>query len=404
VIDLITDVDSDFGSGPTHYPGVVGVCQNRLWFASTHANPYTMWASRPHETYGSHYNFTTVDIADSEVEVMKPPAEWPKTTDENGNEIYDMSDPDAYIEIQTKSEEVITARCAMELELASGRNDNITWINGMNNIIVGTQASEWMMPFSINPTQQSASMQSVYGSEPIQAVGLNNGVFYLQNGFRLREYTATAQGAGSYDHSFTADHMLKAGVRQMIPVKHPVPMIMMVLTDGTLVVFVYDQMYQIQAWARWNTQGNIISVSTMDNADGSQDIYAVVERDGVFYMEKFDFTEEVNFFDRYGEAVNGTLTYPSKMVGNRFDFVGQSGVSIGRPKKVKEVWVRCLNSGRLKTGVDEKYMQASREAVGSEDYRILVSGGSRREMQVIIESVEGDPLTLLAMTYDVEVA
>lgn len=409
---LQTEYDENLGrTGQSqHYPGVVAICQNRLWFASTHANPYTMWASRPYEDIGSHADFTVKDEATSTVEVLKDPTNWPTKTDEEGHVVYDLSDPDALIETITETEEVITARCAMELELASGRNDRISWIAPQNNVIVGTEVSEWMLPFDIDPTKQSASMQSSYGCMAIQPVTLNNGLFYIQNGNRLREYSISSEGIGNFDHSFTADHMLSAGVRQMVSMRSPEPMLVLLLSNGTLAVFVYDRMYDIQAWSRWTTNGTFISIAVKESTGGVERLVAVVKRGENYYLEYFDFDESAHFIDRYEaivegqqQSLNSNVSYVSKMVGNRFDFQSESGVSIGRSKKVREVWVRCLNTGRIKTGVEEAYMETSPEAIGSADYRILVSGGSRKELSMHIESVGDEPLTLLAMTYDVEV-
>lgn len=407
---LEVDVGSDFTKDADNYPSVIAVCQDRLWLAATGAQPFTVWASRPNASVkdtnnrsAGHYNFKTTDLAETTIEVIKDPEQWPTTTDEHGNEMYDLTDPDGYLETQTNTERVITAQCAMELELASGRNDKISWLGGLNNIIIGTESSEWMLPFNIDPTQQSASMQSSFGSQNVQAVILNNGIFYLQNGNRLREYTATAQGAGSYDHSFTADHILPGTVRQMISLRYPEPMIAMLRSDGVIVIFVYDQMYQIQSWGRWTTDGTFISIAVKEELGGKQELYAVVKRGDNYYLEKFNFDETLVFTDRYEEAQDGNLEYISDMVSNRLDFVAQDGNSIGRPKKIKEVWFRCLNTGKISTGISDDYMQESKEAVGSGDYRVLISGGSHRELRVRVRSVGGDPITLLAMSYEVEV-
>jgi hypothetical protein len=407
---LEVDVGSDFTKEEDNYPSVIAVCQDRLWLAATGAQPFTVWASRPNASVkdvnnrsAGHYNFKTTDLAETTLEVIKDPEQWPTTTDEHGNEMYDLTDPNGYLETQTNTERVITAQCAMELELASGRNDKISWLGGLNNIIIGTESSEWMLPFNIDPTQQSASMQSSFGSQNVQAVILNNGIFYLQNGNRLREYTATAQGAGSYDHSFTADHILPGTVRQMISMRYPEPMIAMLRSDGVIVIFVYDQMYQIQSWGRWTTDGTFISIAVKEELGGKQELYAVVKRGDNYYLEKFNFDETLTFTDRYEEAQDGNLEYISDMVSNRLDFVAQDGNSIGRPKKIKEVWFRCLNTGKISTGISDDYMQESKEAVGRGDYRVLISGGSHRELRVRVRSVGGDPITLLAMSYEVEV-
>lgn len=402
VFTLAVQSDEYLGKQSQHYPGVVAICQNRLYYASTHANPYTIWASRPYEDSASHADFTVRDIAVAETEVLRDPSEWPKKLDDNGNTIYDLSIPSALIEVIETTEQVVTARCAMELELASGRNDKIRWIAGINNIIVGTESSEWMLPFDIDPTKQAASMQSSYGSVEIQPVPLNNGLFYLQGGNRLREYTMSAQGSGSIDHSYTADHILKPGVRQMVAMRNPEPMVIFLLNDGTLAVFLYDQMYGIQAWSHFETEGEFVSIAVKETLSGEA-LFAVVKRGLNYHMEKFDFAETQVFADRADEVVDGDIAYQSLMISNRFDIQGSDGVTLGRPKKVNEVWLRCLNSGKVKTGVDENYMQETMKEVGSTDHRVMISGGSKREMRVRVESVGSDPLTLLAMTYDLEV-
>jgi hypothetical protein len=231
---------------------------------------------------------------------------------------------------------------------------------------------------------------------------LSNGVFFIQRGHKLREITYSQNGTVSNDLTYTADHILSAGVRQLITMNNPEPLVVCLLNDGTLAVLSYDKMNGTQGWSRWDTQGTFVSIATYEDTYGQQ-LYAVVKRGESYYIERFDFTEQEVFLDRAGETLQGDLEYTSKMVGNRFDFNTESGSTIGKSKKAKEVWVRCLDSGRIRTGVEDKYMQKTRGPVGNSDYRIPISGGARKELKVIVESVAGDPLTLLAMTYEVEV-
>jgi hypothetical protein len=406
---LETDSGELLGQTTGNYPSVVGICQSRLWFASTLLNPYTIWVSRtPYDGDTNHNLFTTYDVVETTTESIKDSSEWPYTTDDDGDEVIDFTDTSAFIEEITESSDVISAKCAMEIEFASGRNDTIKWICCMNNIFVGTDANEWQCSYDIDPTQQSASMKSSYGSMFVQPILLNSGIFYIQKGNRLRELTSAyySDTSSSYitsnDLSYSADHLLSAGVKELMALKYPDPMVFCLLNDGTLAVLCYDKTYEMQGWSRWETDGEIISIATRETDDG-QVMYAIVKRDGSYYMEYFDFGEEENFTDRYGEELSGDLQYQSLMIGNRFEYNSDSGNSIGKSKKASEVWVRCLDSGRLNAGVDEKYMQQTSKEVGSEDYRIPISGGARKELRIRIESVEGDPLTLLAMSYQVEV-
>ena len=120
-------------------------------------------------------------------------------------------------------------------------------------------------------------------------------------------------------------------------------------------------------------------------------------------MERFDFEEDEHFIDRHTETIEGDKQYVSLMVGNRFDMTTDRGPSIGKSKKAREVWVRCLDTGKVSTGVLENQMQTSPSEVGDGDYRIPISGGAMKELRIRIQSVGDDPMTLLAMTYDVEV-
>ncbi|ADY13688.1 hypothetical protein [Sphaerochaeta globosa] len=398
-----TDAGKQLGKSTGYYPSVVGICQNRLWFSAAILKPYTTWVSRPpYDGSNNHHDFTTFDVIEVNTEVIKDPSTWPKTTNEQGDEMIDFSDSSKFVETVKEIEEVINAKCAMEIELASGRNDTIKWVAGMDNIFIGTEANEWMCPFDIDPTKQSASMLSSYGSLPIQPQTLHDGIFFLQRGNRLREMTRSQNGSISNDLSFTADHILFAGIRQLATLKNPDPMIFCLLNDGTLAVLCYDKNYGMQGWSRWSTQGEFMCLAPYEDEDG-QKMFAHVRRGNDYSIEYFDFEETEFFEDRHGEALHGNLAYQSLMVGNRFDFNTDAGPTIGKSKKTKEVWVRCLDSGRLKAGVDEEYMQQTAGPVGSEDYRIYVSGGSRKELRTRIESVGSDPLTLLAMTYNVEV-
>ena len=403
LFNVSTDAGRMLGKSAGNYPSVVGICQNRLWFASTINNPYTLWVSRPpYNGSNNHHDFLSFDVVNVETEVIKDPQSWPYTTNEQGDTVIDFSNPSAFIERKEDAEEVVNARCAMELELASGRNDTIMWVSGMDHIFIGTEANEWMCPFDIDPTKQSASMQSSYGSLPIQPQTLHDGILFLQRGNRLREVSRGQQGAVSVDLTFTADHILSKGVRQLAILKNPDPMVFCLMNDGTLSVLCYDKMYGMQGWSRWETEGRFVGLATHEDADG-QKMYATVKRGDRYFLEYFDFNETDHFADRHGESVMGDLSYDSLMIGNRFDYVLENGPTIGRSKKAREVWVRCLDSGRISTGVDDRYMQQTNKAVGSEDFKIPISGGSRKELRIRIQSVQDDPLTLLAMTYDVEV-
>ena len=414
---ITTDEGNNFGQSVGNYPGVVSVRQNRLWYARTNNQPYTIWASRPYEDSSSHSDFTTKDTVTTSTEVLKDPSLWPPyAKDAEGNNLlngdglpyhdseqqYDLSNSALLLTTETVTENVITASCAMQLELSSGRNDRISWIAGMTNIVVGTESSVWMMPYNIDPTQQSASFQLSYGCNGIQPDYMHNSIIFLQNGEHLRQCANGQYGLTSDDLSFSGDHMLRPGVRQMACMTNPDSYVFNVLDDGNLGVYSYDPQVGIKGWSRWITEGSFISVAILETVTG-QELYAVVERNGAFYIERFDFAEEEHFIDRKDAINDGNLQYISYHESNRFDFIGDSGSSIGRNKAVKDIWLRCLNTGHFYAGTNSGSLQRTLSVPGSDDIRIASMNGSEKEVTVILQSFEDNPMNILAMSYQVEV-
>jgi len=391
-------------NGVNTYPSVVSINADRLWLASTNDQPSTIWISRPYNLLEGHRNFIIFDFVTTTVPSWKPVSTWPTKTDSDGNTYYDMTDPTEFQDDIEETNKVITAECSMEIQLNSGRNDKIMWIDSLGDIVVGTQSSEWVIPFNIDPTQQSASQKSNYGSEFFQSKKLGSGFFFIQNGYSLSQYGAGENGYGFNNLSFTADHLVHSGARQVITMSSPYPMVFVVLSDGTVSVLTFDERFGIQAWSQWNVgEDKIISLAVLDSISG-QKLIAVVDRgvDG-FKLEYFDFSEKVHFNDRYVNTTDVGLEYKSFMQMNRYDIVEDGSNTMGMNKKMKSIVVRCLDSGVMYIGSQGKTMQKTFDAVGNKDYQKSLSGGSEKELRVQIQSFGDNPLTILSMSVDVEV-
>lgn len=398
-----------FGQRADGYPSVVAVCQNRLYLADTYAEPHTVWISRVYSEEDGLSDFTTYDVVTTSTEILSDPSSWPlkQKKDADGNPVvdsegkpvytdeYDFSDTSKLKTTVTEEDEVATAECGMKIQLASGRNDAIRWIACHDNIYVGTDSSEWMLPYTINPLEQAASKVSSYGSGEAGCDALSDGLMFIAKGGLLEEISVSSQGRSVNDVTYTADHITRAGVRSLTCMNSPYPMAFLVLADGTLAVCSYDRRYQIQGWSRWTTDGTISSLAVIDGTV-HQRLFAVVARSGVYRLEEFDFDATDSYSD-------GGLDFESAMVMNRWESIMDDGPTLGRNKTVSNVLFRCLDTGNLSVGYGDRYMSDSASPVGSDDMRIAIFGGSDRELRMMVRAVGDQPLNILAMSYEMEV-
>jgi hypothetical protein len=366
-----------------NYPGCVAYCSNRLWFASSINNPYRLWASRPFIVH----DYTTYDVITSVTKVIKD-APWPEGWEEDQTLIY---------EDEVTVREITSADNAMVLEVGSNRNDRIEWLTVGQNLLVGTASGEWIMPGNIDAINQSIMQVSAYGSAPFQAINVNEDILFIQSGGkRCRGYTMVNGGYSSADISYTADHILSSGVKEWSFQRVPEPRVYFVLNSGDLIVLSYNKMYQIQGWARWTFTGSVKSVTVVDTREG-QEVIVVVERDGVFYLEQFDFDSIV-----YSDHHNSTpFPFKSNIKSNRYEAQLQTGTSLGKKKRISKVTLRLLNSGGLKAGYNK--MEYFNEAIEDGDIEMFVTGGYEKELMMCIESIDDKPLTILAMALSMEV-
>jgi hypothetical protein len=384
---LVPDTDSKYAGmfqGDGNYPGCVAYCSNRLWFASSYNHPYRLWASRPFVPH----DFTTYDTITSTEKVIKDPP-WPEGWEDNQTLIY---------EDKTIIREVTSADNAMVLEVGSNRNDRIEWLTVGRNLLVGTSSGEWIMPGNIDALNPSIVQASAYGSAPLQALNVNEDVLFIQSGKkRCRGYVMADGGYSSPDITYTADHILSAGVKEWAFQRVPEPRAYLVLNDGTLVVLSYNKLYQIQGWSRWTFAGEAKSIAIIDSPDG-QKVCVVVKRGDVFYLEQFD--EETGMYvDHHNEDV--TYPFESLLQTNRFETQLESGSTIGKSKKISKIVLRLLNSGAFKAGYNG--LETFTKKIEEGDVMIRLGGGYDKELRMEIRSIDDEPLTVLAMVYGLEV-
>ena len=229
---------------PTNgYPAIVGLHDQRLIFANTQLQPSTVWFSQ------------SADYMN-----MAP-------TEEDGT---------------------VIATDAINLTLASGNLDQITWIRSGQVLLLGTYSSEYLIdaPASggISPSNIEATLQSSYGSLA-PTVGYRFGVatiFLQRGGNKIREmlYQFQFNAFNSKDISIVSEHIMRirGGAKYMAVQVDPIQLMWIVCNNGDLVSCTYDRDQEIVAFTSHTIAGGTVeSIAVIPNTN-RDDVYITVKR------------------------------------------------------------------------------------------------------------------------------
>lgn len=226
------------------YPRTVSFYEDRLYFASTTYNPQTLWGS----VVGEYLNFATGD-----------------------------TDSDAII-----------------LPLNANDISQIQWIMANRSMIVGTASAEFVLSASnpddpMTPTDKKSRPISNYGSNGLQPVILNNGLFFFQRqGRKLRvmTYAYEIDTFKAEDATLLADHILEVQPTSMAVQMIPDSIIWVTREDGTLCAFCYEPSENIfAAWSRMVTGSTLLTPTdfyesvAVINGDTEDELWQSVKRE-----------------------------------------------------------------------------------------------------------------------------
>ena len=187
--------------------------------------------------------------------------------------------------------------------IPSGPSDDIGWLLSMKRLLVGTASTEWYLRSStqdevLTPSNANMKATSTFGSSNVQAVQVDNvGIFVQRSGQRILKsgYTIESDDYRSEDLSKLAPEIFISGVIRQAVQRTPDTRIHYVLGDGTVAVFIQDELENVKSFVTISTDGVIEDVFTIP-AEGEDYVYYCVKRtiNGVDkrYLEKFSFENE----------------------------------------------------------------------------------------------------------------
>ena len=179
---------------------------------------------------------------------------------------------------------------AIEFAILSDQVNAIRAVFSGRHLQVFTSGAEWQVVGNpLTPETVQINRQTRIGSMtdrtilPVDVDGAT--IFVARNGRELREflYTDIEQAYQATDLSLLARHILKNPVDQAFDKRNR--LLHIVLQNGNLATLTNYRAEQVSAWTLQETNGSFLSVSVTGD-----DVYVLVNRDGVYTIEYFDDT------------------------------------------------------------------------------------------------------------------
>jgi hypothetical protein len=249
-LEFLVDDDWPLPFTGENYPSQVRIYEDRLVYAATPQQPVNIWMSR----LGDYTDFRINTAADQTDE--------PLATD------------------------------AIFLRLNGSRVNPIMWMLDMEQLLVGTNASEIRIQGAdieapLTPQTTGHKRQSSYGSSKVQAIMLGaSGMFVSRTGRNV--YALDYQDLGyrfrSAPINLLCQEATDPGVVEMHSMSDPEPIAWCILSDGAFAGCTYIRDQQVYAWHRHSTQGKVISGAVIPWVEGDQ-FWLAVERGDACFIE-----------------------------------------------------------------------------------------------------------------------
>ena len=422
------------------YPSVVALCSNRLYLASSRNKPFTIWVSKSFDPtnfwtykvgtsttsrqattdeYISQFEkwkaneLTTVTKTYTTWEIELKQTNWWKerVEVEGGGDASKISiaytdllatNTSLFTEVmtiyETEETQVYTDENAMILELASSKNDKITFINILHNIIVGTRSSEWIIPYDITPSSLKATKESSYGSTFLASLNMQTELIFFQNSgvIRSMKYDYANYNYPCEDITIFNKEILEKGIVECATQSVPVAKLFCICKDGTLAVMTRNELDNTFGWVKYKTEiGNFISIAVAD-VNGEQRVYCVIDNSKIseeltyitcfFDKTKLNDLDEYSFISKFESNPIETTTYQT-LDNTKY------GWSIG---------LRVFDTNEFKGGFSNSPLKIA-DATKTDIVTLPVPTSWSKDLRIKVESIEDNPLNISAILMNIGV-
>lgn len=247
------------------YPAACEVYSQRLVFASTAAQPQTIWMSRTDDLF----NFATGDTDDS----------------------------------------------AIDRTLYTTSQNPIGWMVESNGrLMLGTADAEWTISVpsgqAVTPTNLWVTRHGRVGCAEGLCLPVDDKALFVQRGggrLWAYGYSFEVDGCRSTDLTVFAPHALQAhgGAVSATLLETPDTVAVFALADGQVALCTYNTMHEVHAWHRWVTDGRVLSVAALPDGNRADRLFLLVARTDGVWIEVVD--DDSPYVDRGDRGYTSTL-------------------------------------------------------------------------------------------------
>jgi len=187
----------------------------------------------------------------------------------------------------------LLATDAFEVKISDNKGSRINWGIGARGVFVGTTKGVFSVSDENNlmspVTLITAKQNSAFPACEIPGFFLGGELFYVQAGkrkIRLAMYDINVDRYITPDITAAAEHITEGYVKEVAVQNLPETIVWVVKENGELITFAYSQENKIMAWTHHDTEGDYKSIAVV-REDDTEVVYAIVDRDGTGYLEKF---------------------------------------------------------------------------------------------------------------------
>jgi hypothetical protein len=181
------------------------------------------------------------------------------------------------------------ANDALAYTLSSTQNNSVQWIVPGAKLLIGTTGGEFSLSLPNNDGRLiQVDRESRFGSKSGRFQLIATGAVYVsRNKKKMREmtYSFEADGYVSPELSLMSEHLTRPGIKEYDYAQDPDGILWVVMEDGTFAGLTYLKSQEVQGWHRHETDGDMVSVCTIEG-DTDTEVWFAVSRNGATRIEK----------------------------------------------------------------------------------------------------------------------
>lgn len=171
------------------------------------------------------------------------------------------------------------------------QSDIIRWLTSMGQLVVGTVNAEYRLGAQssnepLTPSNVKMTQQSRKGSADLEPVNCGNTILFVQRrgiaenyGKKLRElsYNYVSDSYDGIDLALFAEHITGTGIKCMVFMSSPFPILWAVTGDGKLVGMTYEREQKVIGW-HYHPMDGLVEDACVIPGENQDDLYLIVNR------------------------------------------------------------------------------------------------------------------------------